>query len=244
MAISLSATSGTSAPYTVRLQGICQGQSISILIDSGSTHSFVSDSAAAHLKGASRLLSPVSVKVADGSRVPCTQMFPSAEWTVQGYSFKTVRIFPLAAYDVVLGMDWLEAYSPMKIHWKDKWISMPYQGKHIVLQGVLPLSDQLDMLHVVYLLQSDNSAPFSADLDPIISSVLHKHQTIFEEPKGLPPSHSCDHTIPLIPGAQSVFIRPYRYAPAVKDEIETQVADMLQSGIIQHSTSQIGRAHV
>jgi hypothetical protein len=82
MAISLSATSGTSAPYIVRLQGICQGQSISILIDSGSTHSFVSDSAAAHLKGASRLLSPVSVKVADGSRVPCTQMFPSAEWTV------------------------------------------------------------------------------------------------------------------------------------------------------------------
>jgi hypothetical protein len=109
----------------------------------------------------------------------------------------------------------------MKIHWKDKWISMPYQGKHIVLQGVLPLSDQLDMLHVVCLLQSDNSAPFSADLDPIISSVLHKHQTVFEEPKGLSPSHSCDHTIPLIPGAQPVFIRPYKYAPAVKDEIET-----------------------
>jgi hypothetical protein len=106
MAISLSATSGTSAPYTVRLQGICQGQSISILIDSGITHSFVSDSATAHLKGASRLLSPVSVKVADNSRVSCTHMFPSAEWTVQGYSFKTdLRIFPLAAYDVVLGMD-------------------------------------------------------------------------------------------------------------------------------------------
>jgi hypothetical protein len=237
MAISLSATSRTSAPYIVRLHSICLGQSISILIDSVSTHSFVSDSAAAHLKGASHLLSPVSVKVADGSRVPCTHMLPSAEWTVQGYSFKTdLRIFPLAAYDVVLGMDWLEAYSPMKIHWKDKWISMPYQGKHIVLQGVLPLSDQLDMLHVVYLLQSDNSAPFSVDLDPIISSVLHKHQTVFEEPKGLPPFRSCDHTIPLILGAQLVFIRPYRYAPAVKDEIKTQVANMLQSGIIQHST--------
>jgi hypothetical protein len=32
-------------------------------------------------------------------------------------------------------------------------------------------------------------------------------------------------------------MRPYRYAPALKSEIERQVRDMLQSGIIQHSRS-------
>ncbi|WVZ53038.1 hypothetical protein U9M48_004029 [Paspalum notatum var. saurae] len=34
-----------------------------------------------------------------------------------------------------------------------------------------------------------------------------------------------------------VRIGPYRYPPAVKDEIETQVVEMLKSGIIQHSQS-------
>ena len=31
---------------------------------------------------------------------------------------------------------------------------------------------------------------------------------------------------------------PYRYAPALKSEIEKQVADMLQSGIIESSKSE------
>lgn len=45
--------------------------------------------------------------------------------------------------------------------------------------------------------------------------------------------------IPLVDGAAPVNIRPYRYryAPALKDEIEKQVQGMLQSGLIQKSTS-------
>lgn len=37
--------------------------------------------------------------------------------------------------------------------------------------------------------------------------------------------------------SQSVSLRPYRYNPALKDEIEKQVADMLKSGVIQPSHS-------
>jgi hypothetical protein len=32
-------------------------------------------------------------------------------------------------------------------------------------------------------------------------------------------------------------LRPYRYTPQQKDEIEKQVAEMLKNGIIQQSTS-------
>lgn len=38
-------------------------------------------------------------------------------------------------------------------------------------------------------------------------------------------------------GAKPVYIRPYRYPPALKDEIEKQVQDMLQRSIIQPSSS-------
>jgi hypothetical protein len=53
----------------------------------------------------------------------------------------------------------------------------------------------------------------------------------------LPPDRSCNHSIPLIQGAQPVNIRPYRFSPAMKDEIEAQVREMLSKGIIQHSQS-------
>lgn len=34
-----------------------------------------------------------------------------------------------------------------------------------------------------------------------------------------------------------MHVRPYRYPPALKDEIEKQIAEMLSNGIIHHSTS-------
>jgi len=55
-------------------------------------------------------------------------------------------------------------------------------------------------------------------------------------PTELPPSRSCNHSIPLIPGAQPVFIRPYRYPPKLKDEIEAQVKEMLAQGLIRPRT--------
>jgi hypothetical protein len=29
---------------------------------------------------------------------------------------------PLSFYDIIVGMDWLERFSPMKVDWKLKWM--------------------------------------------------------------------------------------------------------------------------
>jgi hypothetical protein len=70
-----------------------------------------------------------------------------------------------------------------------------------------------------------------------VSEILTEFQSVFEPPSGYPPKRQCDHIIPLVPGAGPVSVRPYRYPPAIKDEIERQVSEMLQSGIIQPSSS-------
>lgn len=44
----------------------------------------------------------------------------------------------LASYDKIVGLDWLEEFSPMKVHWKHMWMAIPYQGSTTILYGVLP----------------------------------------------------------------------------------------------------------
>lgn len=71
----------------------------------------------------------------------------------------------------------------------------------------------------------------------IVQQVVDALPDVFGEPTGLPPRHPCDHCIPLILGAQSVNVRPYRHKPEHKDEIEKRVMEMLKAGIIQRSSS-------
>ncbi|KAK1619811.1 hypothetical protein QYE76_025328 [Lolium multiflorum] len=84
---------------------------------------------------------------------------------------------------------------------------------------------------------STSSPADSAPIPEIIATLLTEYKHLFEEPKGLPPRRAHDHQIPLLPGAQPVKSRPYRYTPQQKDEIERQVYDMLSRGIIQRSSS-------
>ena len=61
----------------------------------------------------------------------------------------------------------------------------------------------------------DSADPATQLLEPI-SSLLHKYDHLFDAPKTLPPRRSVDHTIPLVPGAQPVKVRPYKYSPIQK----------------------------
>lgn len=78
-------------------------------------------------------------------------------------------------------------------------------------------------------------------LPPSISSdiqhLLHQYKHIFTIPTELPPSRTCNHRIQLVPNTSPVKVRPYRYPHNHKSEIERMVKEMLQSGLIEHSTN-------
>lgn len=133
-------------------------------------------------------------------------------------------------------MDWLELYSPMEVHWKEKWVSIPYQGTTVLLQG-LTHHAQHDI--VIQLQMIDNVDPEQSvsHLPTDIQSLLNQFPNVLAVPTALPPRRACDHTIPLVEGATPVNIRAYRYPPSLKDEIERQVQVMLEHGLIQPSKS-------
>jgi hypothetical protein len=87
------------------------------------------------------------------------------------------------------------------------------------------------------LISDTAQSSISSTVCPAIQGLLSEFDQLFQPTSGLPPRRACDHSIPLIPGAQPVFVRPYRYAPLLKTEIEKQVVEMLQQGIIQPSSS-------
>jgi hypothetical protein len=139
----------------------------------------------------------------------------------------------------------------MTVNWATKQLTVSLKGQFILLKGInsqvsqcnLLLGRQMKQLQarqaVAHLVQlcvchSNIEQEFIPDS---VQQVLQEFSGIFDEPSGLPPSRSFDHTIPLLPGAQPVSVRPYRYTPAQKDEIESQVTEMLDKGIIQPSAS-------
>lgn len=135
--LSQAALSGVSAPRTLCLEGSIQGHKVNILVDSGSSHSFISEVLAQQLKGVSPLHSALTVQVANGDKVTCSKQMLQAKWYVDAYSFNSdLKVLPLSSYDMIIGMDWLEQCSPMKVHWKNKWLVLPYSGSSIVLHGV------------------------------------------------------------------------------------------------------------
>lgn len=98
------------------------------------------------------------------------------------------------------------------------------------------LQSRTDIAHV--LLQSASKPEVDqAPVPAVIEELLQEFSELFKEPSRLPPHREFDHIIELIPGAQPVNRRPYRYSPAQKDEIERQVSEMLRQGIIQLSRS-------
>lgn len=87
------------------------------------------------------------------------------------------------------------------------------------------------------LLSMESLLEKQSHLPPQFSKLLIQFKEVFEEPTKLPPARVFDHSIPLLPGSVPINLRPYRYSPAQKLEIEKQVQGLLHSQVIRRSHS-------
>lgn len=84
------------------------------LLDSGSTHNFISEDAAARTALCLQPHGSMRVTVANGDRVPCPRVYRAARFSVADEQFQAdLFALPLAGYDVVLGTEWLAALGPI-----------------------------------------------------------------------------------------------------------------------------------
>jgi len=108
----------------------------------------------------------------------------------------------------------------------------------VLLQGLDEESPSQLLLQLYQVPDSTaESSSATQELPAEIQALVDSFLDLFTPPVDLPPSRACNHSIPLLPSASPVYIRPYRYPPSLKDEIKRQVNEMLSQGIIQPSFS-------
>lgn len=213
--LSIHAVAGTEDVESICLRALVGNQVMLILVDSGSTHSFVDRKFLAHTNLETQAIPLVSVKVANGDRLHCDSMVPALTWWIQGITFRnSMLVFDLGAYDAVLGMDWLAPFSPMNCHWSNNTLSFLYEGKHICLQGVqtskpatlTALSVEQcqkwnignEIWSITVLEQQPAATPQrTLALPSAVQPLLQQYDDVFQEPQHLPPHRQYDHAITL-----------------------------------------------
>ena len=93
----------------MRVIGLIRGKKLHILIDSGSTHNFVSLKFTKRMGYYTTPALAFQVMVANGEKLPCEEIYLAVPMDIQGYKFQT-NMYPLdlEGSDVVLGIQWLQ----------------------------------------------------------------------------------------------------------------------------------------
>ncbi|KAF5477481.1 hypothetical protein F2P56_004118 [Juglans regia] len=248
--ISLNAITGTPSSKTMRLMGWMGRTQVVLLVDSGSTHSFVDPSIAQTAKLVVDKAKRLAVKVANGQLVQGLGYCSNAKVKVQGISFyPSFYVLPLGGCDVVLGVDWLETLGTIAWNFHELSMKFLYLGKNVELlglklEGLTLTKGEKSMLTsmqrgkglFLQLVSETNELGISGGADKV-QNLISQFTRVFDIPKGLPPSRPQDHRIPLKEGTQPITARPYRYPHYQKSEIEKIVAELLESGVIRPSSS-------
>ena len=247
--ITLHALTGWSAPKTMRVAARIGDHDVIILIDSGSTHNFLSERLANLLRLPVIPTETFPVRVANGESLKCQGRFEGVQINLQGTVFSlTLYSLPLTGLDVVLGIQWLELLGAVVCDWKQLTMEFLWEnqtrrligvdGQDIQAASLKELTKECrhsQTLFALYFQIAQAEPPMK--IHPSMQKLLQEFSDLFIEPSCLPPPREVDHCINLKEGTEPINVRPYRYAHYQKNEIEKQVQDMLQSGLVQTSTS-------
>ncbi|XP_024022962.1 uncharacterized protein LOC112092044 [Morus notabilis] len=250
-ALSLNSIQGFTIAKTMKLQGTIGGREVAVLVDSGASHSFISnrlvhdlaiptESSVRHNIQVGNGMSFQQIGICRGVRVLIQE-----QWVIEDFF-----PFELGSADIVLGVTWLKTLGEVRADWgkftvkfqrEGKWISWTEDPSlscsPVSLRAMARLWSPGEMGVLLELCSVDAGTPdaVSLPMDANCERLIHEFSEVFDIPKGLPPRRAREHGINLQAGASPPNVRPYRYPHIQKAEIERQVSDMLISGIIRPS---------
>jgi hypothetical protein len=117
--ITFHALTGWTTPKTMRVSAKMGSHEVMVLIDSGSTHNFISNRLASMLKLPVIPTESFHVRVANGEGLTCQGRYNKVRVELQGTEFYlTLFSLPLIGIDLVLRVQWLEMLGSLVCNWK------------------------------------------------------------------------------------------------------------------------------
>ena len=200
--ISLHAMSGSDAPETMRVRGAIGIVSTVVLLDSGSTHNFVSEHLATKLNLQPATNKKVTVEVASGEKLSSKGKCNAVSIKLGGFvTHVDFYILPLEGYEAVLGTQWLRTLGEILWNFSKMTMRFNISGKEILLKGLTRPKDKVVADTSLWrntkkpaigaFLQLDVVREVAVDksqLMPEVQELLDAFSDLFEEPIGLPPT--------------------------------------------------------
>ena len=164
---------------TMKVNGLANGQSVIILLDSWSTHNFVDSRLFKKFGWQSHPTKQFEVMIVNGGRVSSSGCNKDAQLSIRGYNCQIDLLsLPLGGYDVILGVQWLSSIS--HILWDFQLMTLAFSKGNTQYtlfhkQGVQPLiqetslqqldKDILNSHLVLFLYSMDHSKLEACDLN-------------------------------------------------------------------------------
>ena len=162
-----------------------------------------------------------------------------------------MTVLPLGSYDVLIGMDWLEAHRVKLDYYHKTFQCMDEEGNPRFVRGILKVISvrqisamqlkkfcrkgiQLYASHIVEA--AENETPRLEYFQ-----VLQEFRDVFlDEIPRLPPKRGFDFTIELVPGEAPVYKTPYSMSTSELLEMKMQLQELLENKYIRPSVSPWG----
>jgi hypothetical protein len=232
--------------------GTVADQTLSILIDSSATVSFISGAALKRIKVKDFEQDEfIFIEMASGAKQKVGGKVTGCALNL-GEFFTRVNLYVmiLGSYEVVIGMDWLESHEAI-LNCKTKRLSLvDDEGQRRVIVG----RNQGVSLRFVSSLQLQKSMRKGCKLYAILAlnekgvveglehlPVVKEFADVFpEDLPGMPPERELEFTIDLKPRTEPIVRMPYRMSTPELQELKMQLKELLDLGLIRPSVSPWG----
>ncbi|XP_061354636.1 uncharacterized protein LOC133299215 [Gastrolobium bilobum] len=228
------------ASNLVQGTGLIQDSFITVLFDSGATHSFISLSYAQKLKLPIFILpSYLEIFLPTGEKIITSHVSRNCHFQLEGKLFELDLVcLPMIDIDVILGMNWLSA----------NCVVIDCHNKSIIFTKESELSSESLFLSTSQLRKSlldraqgyvlFNLLEAKVKSDTASVPIVSEYSEVFsDEIQGLPPNREIEFSIDLIPGVGSISIAPYRMSPIKLVELKKQLEELLSKCVTLRSTS-------
>ena len=207
----------------IEIGGMINKQTISILIDSGASHSYIDPSLIERLHlTRNKHDHPWMVQLATGTKRKVSELVKRCPLEMNGLiTMADLNIIPLGSYHVLIGMDWLESHHAILDCYNKTFTCLNDEGQQVLIEGIpRPVSlRQITALQLkkclrkgcqLYVAHVEDTTAKDKSSDISDFPLLQEFADVFQEVPCLPPKRDIDFSIDFVPGAILISKTPYK----------------------------------